>query len=59
MLGLASAAIALRPDPEPVWPGLMRLVEIIAAIVVLVLYAELLPVLGFIIATALASGYGI
>jgi putative tricarboxylic transport membrane protein len=57
VLGLASAAIALRPDPEPVWPGLMRLVEIIAAIVVLVLYAELLPVLGFIIATALASGY--
>ena len=57
ILGLASAAIALRPDPEPHWPALPRLVEIGAAVLVMILYAELLPVAGFVIATAFAAGY--
>ena len=57
VLGLSSAAIALRPDPEPQWPALGRLVEVGAAVVVMILYAELLPVAGFVIATAFAATY--
>lgn len=57
ILGLASAAIALRPDPAPHWPALSRLVEIAAAVVVMVLYAQFLPVVGFVIATAIAGAY--
>ena len=57
VLGLCSIVIALKPDASPAWPPLGRLVEILAAVVVMVLYAELLPVLGFIIATFLASAY--
>lgn len=57
ILGLSSLAIVLRPDPEPHWPPLARLAEIAAAIVVMILYAQLLPVVGFVIATAVASGY--
>jgi len=57
ILGLSSAVIALRPDAEPAWPALGRLVEIAAAVVVLILYAELLPVAGFIVATAFAAAY--
>ena len=57
VLGLSSAVIALRPDPEPVWPPLARMAEIAAAVVVMVLYAELLPVAGFVIATAFAAAY--
>ncbi|MFZ3584070.1 tripartite tricarboxylate transporter TctB family protein [Loktanella sp. DJP18] len=57
VLGLSSLVIALRPDTSPSWPSLGRLAEILAAAVVMVLYAELLPVLGFIIATFLASAY--
>ena len=57
VLGLCSLVIALRPDASPDWPGVGRLVEILAAAVVMVLYAELLPVIGFIIATFLASAY--
>ena len=57
ILGLASLVIALRPDPEPAWPALGRLVEIGAAVVVMILYAQLLPVVGFIIATACAAAY--
>lgn len=57
VLGLSSAVIALRPDAEPVWPPLGRLVEIAAAVVVMILYAELLPVAGFVIATFFAAAY--
>jgi putative tricarboxylic transport membrane protein len=57
ILGVSSAVIALRPDPEPVWPGLGRLIEVFAAVVVMALYAELLPVAGFVIATAFAAAY--
>lgn len=57
ILGLSSAVIALRPDAEPHWPGLMRLAELAAAVVVMVLYAQFLPAAGFVIATAIAAAY--
>lgn len=57
ILGLSSIAIALKPDASPTWPSLGRFVEIIAAAVVMMLYAELLPVFGFVIATAFAAAY--
>ena len=57
VLGISSLVIALRPDASPVWPPLNRLAEIFAAVVVMILYAELLPEIGFIIATALAAAY--
>lgn len=57
ILGLSSAVIALRPDPEPVWPPLAQFLEIVAAAVVMILYAEMLPVIGFVIATAFAAAY--
>ena len=57
ILGISSVVIALKPDPEPVWPALGRLVEIGAAVVVMLLYAQMLPIIGFVIATAIASAY--
>ncbi|WP_158970165.1 tripartite tricarboxylate transporter TctB family protein [Chachezhania sediminis] len=57
ILGLSSAAIALRPEAEPEWPALGRLAEIAAAVVVMIIYAEMLPVAGFVIATAFAAAY--
>ena len=57
VLGVSSAVIALRPDPEPAWPALGRLVEVAAAVVVMILYAELLPIAGFVVATAFAAAY--
>lgn len=57
VLGLSSIVIALKPDAAPRWPGLGRLAELLAAVVVMVLYAEFLPVVGFVIATAVAAAY--
>ena len=50
-------SILLRPDPEPDWPASGRLLEIAAAVIVLVAYAQLLPVLGFLISTAVAAAF--
>ena len=57
ILGLSSAVIALRPDPEPTWPALGRLAEIGAAVLVMVIYAEALPIVGFVASTAVAAAY--
>jgi putative tricarboxylic transport membrane protein len=57
VLGITSLVIALKPDANPTWPPMMRLLEIAAAAVVMMLYATLLPELGFLIATALAAAY--
>ena len=57
VVALASLYITLRPDEEPVWPPLGRLIEIAAAIAVMVVYAQMLPVAGFVLATAVAAAY--
>ncbi len=57
VLGLASLVILLRPDAEPRWPGGARLFEIAMAVAVMVAYAELLPEVGFLIATAVAAAF--
>jgi putative tricarboxylic transport membrane protein len=57
ILGLSSAAIALRPDARPAWPPAARLAEIAAAVVVMILYAAALPRAGFVVATTLAAAY--
>ncbi len=57
VLGLSSLWFVLRPDPEPNWPRAGRLAEIGLAALVLLAYAQLLPELGFVIATAIAAAY--
>nr|WP_319389848.1 tripartite tricarboxylate transporter TctB family protein [uncultured Cohaesibacter sp.] len=57
ILAICSLTILLKPDAAPKWPTLPRFVELVASIVVMVLYAEFLPIVGFVIATALASAY--
>lgn len=57
VLALSSIYFIIKPDAAPTWPASARLFEIAMAVAVMVLYAELLPVLGFLIATAAASAY--
>jgi putative tricarboxylic transport membrane protein len=57
VLAVASAVVAFRPDEEPHWPQLGRLLEIAAAVAVMFAYAQLLPILGFVLSTALAATY--
>lgn len=57
LFALASLAILLRPDAPPEWPSLTQLAEICAGLAVMVAYVYLLPVLGFLVTTAVASAY--
>ena len=57
LLAICSLVFLLNPDPEPRWPSFNRLAEIGFAALVSFLYAWVLPELGFLIATALASAY--
>ena len=55
VLALASLFILLRPDAEPEWPAVSRVLEILGATVILIGYALFLEDLGFVIATAIAA----
>ncbi|RLQ88661.1 tripartite tricarboxylate transporter TctB family protein [Notoacmeibacter ruber] len=55
--GLSSLYFLLKPDIDPHWPSAGRLAEIGFAALVLIAYAELLPVVGFVISTAIAAAY--
>ncbi|WP_099824804.1 tripartite tricarboxylate transporter TctB family protein [Oceaniglobus indicus] len=57
VLGISSLYFLFKPDPEPTWPTLGRFAEIFFAALVMIAYAELLPEVGFLIATAVASTY--
>lgn len=57
VLGLCSLYFIFRPDEEPKWPVLRDLGEIMFAAAVLLLYAWMLPVFGFLITTVFATAY--
>ncbi|MCZ4345409.1 tripartite tricarboxylate transporter TctB family protein [Devosia neptuniae] len=57
VIGLASATVLVRPDEEPVWPALPRLLEIGVAVVALIAYAQFLPIVGFVLSTAVCGGF--
>lgn len=55
-LAVSAGYPLLRPDPNPEWPKGRSLLEIVFALGILILYAQLLTSLGFVIATLLAAG---
>lgn len=57
VLGLSSLYCLFKPDPAPHWPTFGRLAEIFFAVLAMVAYAQALPEVGFLIATAVASAY--
>lgn len=57
VMGLSSLYFVLKPDPEPDWPRAGRLAEIGLATLVMIAYAQALPEVGFVTATAIASAY--
>lgn len=57
VMGLASLYFILRPGADPDWPQLHALIELAAAVFVLVVYALVLKEIGFAISTAIAAAY--
>ena len=56
LLAIAAIFPIIKPDPDPDWPGIGRFVEIIFAVAVMVAYTYALPVVGFVLSTAITSG---
>lgn len=56
-LGIASLFVVLRPDAQPQWPTARRFLEILMAVAVMIVYTQLLPVAGFVAASAVAAAY--
>lgn len=57
IMAICSVYFILHPDSEPEWPGMAGLLEIACAFAVMMLYAMLLPELGFLISTIFATAY--
>lgn len=57
VIALASGVMMVRPDEEPDWPPLQRLMEIGVAIAALIAYAQFLPIAGFVLSTAVCGAF--
>jgi putative tricarboxylic transport membrane protein len=56
VLAVAGIYPIVRPDPAPRWPAPGRLLEIVFAAALMVGYTYALPVVGFVLATAVIAG---
>ncbi len=57
LMALSAVIMFLKPDADPQWPGLFKLLELIGTAGVLVGYAQLLPIAGFVLSTACATTF--
>jgi putative tricarboxylic transport membrane protein len=57
VMAISAVAMSIKPDANPEWPGLKKLVELVATLGMLVAYAQLLPVAGFVVSTMLVTAF--
>ncbi|MGR4001142.1 MAG: tripartite tricarboxylate transporter TctB family protein [Alphaproteobacteria bacterium] len=57
VIGLTSLAVIARPSSMPQWPDFRRFLTLLATVVVLIIYAEALPRIGFVVSTACAATF--
>jgi putative tricarboxylic transport membrane protein len=57
IMGLSGLVMIFKPDAEPHWPGMVKLAELAATVGVFVAYAEIMPRVGFVLSTAVATAF--
>jgi putative tricarboxylic transport membrane protein len=57
LMAASAVVMYLKPDADPHWPGLYKFLELVATTGVLIAYAQLLPIAGFVLATTCASSF--
>lgn len=57
VMGLSGLVMIFKPDADPHWPRLTKLAELVATLGVLIAYAQLLPLAGFVLSTSVASAF--
>ncbi len=56
-LAVCSLIIALKPDASVRWPQAHQFFELVMTVAILGIYAWVLPTVGFLLSTAVVSGY--
>jgi putative tricarboxylic transport membrane protein len=57
VMGISGLVMIFKPDAEPHWPGAVKLAELVATVGVFIVYAQTLPLVGFVLSTAVASAF--
>ena len=57
VLAACGVAMFLRPDEDPVWPHRRKQIQLLWTIGAMILYVQFLPIVGFLIATAIGAGF--
>lgn len=57
LVALASVAMLIKPDQDPLWPQARKWLELAISVGVMVIYAYILPEVGFVIASALLTAF--
>ena len=52
---VSSLILIFKPEPRPEWPEFGKIVEVLVTAIVLILYAIILPIVGFVITTFLLA----
>jgi putative tricarboxylic transport membrane protein len=57
ILGIIALAMMIKTDPNPTWPSLKSWLNLITIVVSFIIYAYLIRILGFILATTLSTAF--
>ena len=57
VLAACGVAMFLRPEEDPVWPHRRKQIQLLWTIGAMILYVQFLPVVGFLVATAIGAGF--
>lgn len=57
VMAISAVVMFFKPDSEPEWPGLYKVLELVATVGVFIAYAQMLPIAGFVVATIFATAF--
>jgi putative tricarboxylic transport membrane protein len=57
VMAVTGVVMMFKPDAEPEWPKLFKLLELLATLGVMVAYAQLLPIAGFVVSTFFITAF--
>jgi putative tricarboxylic transport membrane protein len=54
LMAVSAVVMFFKPDADPHWPGLFKFLELLGTTGVMVAYAQMLPIAGFVLSTSLS-----
>jgi len=57
IMAMTAVVMLIKPDANPDWPGIKKLLELAATLGMLMAYAQLLPLAGFVASTVFVTAF--